>query len=175
MDITRFCAEVEPPRHRYPITTPWVKDGWRYATDQRITVREMTSAPDDRPGYPDCEALFVAHPGGYRLKKFAEVPTHDGTGTKWREPACEQVLEPTTKDCKHVGSCEATWEGECTNLVRGVRPGSRAIQGYMFGGPYLVLINKELPGARYFLDSKGLMHFYCDGVEGVLARLEGCP
>ena len=169
MDITKFCAKVEPAG-RYPITAPWVKDGWRYATDARITVREPTNAPNDRLGYPDCEALFAK----FRkddIETLPLVPPLDGKVTEWAEPACALAYDPV-KGCKLYGKCPATNDGECTNIIKGTTPKTQHFASYRWDGRYIELIHKELSGARYALDMGGFMHFYCGDVEGVLARLK---
>ena len=49
-DITAFCAEEDG---RYPMTKPWIQDGWLYATDACIAVRVPSKEPDTAPGpYP---------------------------------------------------------------------------------------------------------------------------
>ena len=170
MNIIKFCAEVDPPRVRYSIATPWVKDGWRYAIDQRVTVRKKTDAPDDRPGYPSVPALFAEFVKGD--VELPLVPPLDGKVTTWEEPACMVGDEPNAA-CMFWGKgCPHESEHECTNRTKGTTPDTQYIASYKWGGRYIELIHKELPGARYALDMGGFMHFYCGDVEGVLARLK---
>lgn len=171
MNITKFCADVEPHGGRYSLTTPWVKDGWRYATDQRITVREKTDAPDDRPGYPSVPELFAElHAGDIARRPL--IPPLDGNVTTWEEPACMIGDEPNAACMLWGKGCPHESEYECTNRVKGTTPATQYIASYKWDGRYIELIHKELPGATYALDMGGFMHFYCDGIEGVLARLK---
>ena len=170
MDITKFCSDAEPYNGRFPITRPWIKGGWRYATDVRIAVREKTDEPDGAPGYPEVEALFAAVSPG--VENLAVLPTHDGTGTDWEEPACELIEDPTTKTCKHWGNCPATHDGECTNRVKGRTPADQRFAGKKWGGKYIELINSELPGAYYAVTPNGWMRFVCGDIEGMLAPLK---
>ena len=53
VDLNVFCDPSSEPTARYDLSTPWVYDGWRYATDDRICVREL--APGE-PSSPDARA-----------------------------------------------------------------------------------------------------------------------
>jgi len=59
IDLTRFCADENL---RYNLDHPWVRGGYKIATDGRICVRVKTDEPDTVPGegerYPDIDALF---------------------------------------------------------------------------------------------------------------------
>lgn len=76
MDLQDFCSVDET---RMSICTPFVFNGWKYATDGRICVRIQTNEPDDsNEPYkrPDASALFK----GFNvdgLESF-EIPKLDG-------------------------------------------------------------------------------------------------
>lgn len=169
MDITKFCAEEDA---RYPISKPWVKDGWKYATDARIVVRVPTDEPDSKTQMYQIVSLFAARPVAGKPATWAIIPTHDGSGVDWEEPACLGAAPPE-KACKQWGKCGVTSEYDqtCTNTIKGRAPGPMHFAGKKWGGYYIDLINKELPGARYTLDAKGWMHFVCGDVEGILPHL----
>lgn len=169
MDITKFCAVEDA---RYLISKPWIKDGWRYATDGRIAVREPTDEPDSMWRiYDEAVALFAGRcdvPGD-----APAVPTHDGKGKDWEEPAC-CVSEYPPKSCKQWGDCPASpgGGGECTNTMTGRTLGPMRFGGQKWQGNYIDLINKELPGARYTVNAKGYMVFRAGDVEGLLAPMK---
>lgn len=164
MDITTFCAEEDG---RYPLSKPWVKGGWRYATNGRIAVREPTDDPASLWDFYDVGAVFAIRPLANE-KALAVIPTHDGTGTSWEEPACSVANDPP-KACKLWGKCPAAEDGECENTVTGRTPADQCFGGRKWNGAQIDLINKQLPGARYTVTRKGWMRFVCGDVEGMLA------
>lgn len=172
MNIEAFCADIEPLSGRFPISKPWVHNGWKYATDIRIAVREMTDEPDSHAGYPDVEALFAGRAFPPDSSAWKVLPTHDGKGKAWTEPACIVAADPP-KSCKAWGNCPASPEGggECTNEISGLTPGDRRFEKIRFGGPYLKLLNDELPGVKYYIGND-CMRFMLGDVEGVLARMK---
>ena len=172
MDIQKFCADVEPHNGRFPITRPWVKGGWRYATDIRIAVREKTDERDGAPGYPDVEALFAGRIVPMHDSAWTVLPTHDGKTTAWEEPACELVENPTRETCKDYGECPATHDGDCPNRVKGSTPIDQRFAGQKWGGKYIKLLNDELAGVKYWIAPSEWMHFFCGEVEGLLAPLK---
>lgn len=166
MDITKFCSEEDG---RYGLSKPWVKDGWKYATDGRIAVREPTDEPDsNRPMYAELAGLFA---GRCDVPDDAPaVPTHDGKGTDWEEPAC-CVSEYPPNSCKQWGKCKvgSEFDGTCTNTVKGRTFGPIHCAGKKWQGQYIKLLNDELPSARYTVNAKGYMVFRAGDVEGLLA------
>ena len=165
MDITKFCAE-EDGRYYY-LTTPWVVDGWRYATDGIIAVRKPTDEPDtDLTKRPTkiMEEFFRDFPCPYGTL----VPKHDRRlATTVKEPACLD-----NDDCIRIKECKFIDREKCTNLIAYRVPKDMEFAGHKWQGKYIELLNDELPGARYSLTAFG-MRFVCGDVEGVLARMKG--
>ena len=168
MNITKFCADEDG---RYPYSKPWIGDGWRYATDGYIIVREPTTEPDsdhDRP------AMLVTVFGGVtpaNLRRYV-VPTHSGQGKDTTRPACDGLDEPTTDTCAKVGTCKAEGEHECTNRVPYRVLDDMKFDGRQWPGKYIAMINAELPGAKYTIAQNGSMHFFLGRIEGVLTSLK---
>ena len=103
VDLNVFCDPMtDRPESRYDLSTPWVYEGWRYATDGRICVREP--APGE-PSAPDVRAF-----GSNKGKRprahdyFAAFPKNGFTGD-W--PAAEYGEEPCTA-CGGEDKCECS-------------------------------------------------------------------
>lgn len=84
-DLSAFCDQPGNPsvvgRHRYSIESPWVCDGWEYATDCRIVVRQPSSQPDtDDRSLPSASTMFNRFP---RCKKRWPLQT------EWFQARCE--------------------------------------------------------------------------------------
>jgi len=169
MDIANFCADEDG---RFPLSKPWVKDGWRYATDARITVREPTTEPNTENRTETIEPLFGLALSRAARDVLAVVPTHDGKAKTTKEPACMLVENPTKETCPKVGNCEAKGDHECTKMADYRVPASQRFADHKWQGLLIELINEQLPGARYFIGQKGYMYFFAGDVEGILAPMK---
>ncbi len=169
MDITKFCAEEDG---RYGLSRPWSKDGWRYATDGRIVVRVPTDEPDsERAMCAELLPLFAGRALTEDREHWQLVPTHDGKGKDWEEPACCGADDPP-KACKRWGKCSYSEDGKCTNTVKGRTFGPIHCAGKKWQGQYIKLLNDEMPDARYTVNAKGYMVFRAGDVEGLLAPMK---
>ena len=168
MDITKFCAEEDG---RYPISKPWIHDGWKYATDGRIIVRQWTDEPDsDHETYDEIKAFFDG-PLTDARQDAEVIPTHDGSGTDQYDPACMLDGRAVEEACSKWGKCVAQNDGECKNLKTWRLLDNIKFAGMLWGGRYIKLLNDELPGARYTIIDSTRMHFFLGKVEGVLAAM----
>ncbi len=101
MDLQPFCSVDET---RMAICTPFVLNGWKYATDGRIAVRIPTDEPDDsNEPYrrPNASALFE----GFNVEGLQsfEIPTLDGA----------QVIECDSCNGDGCAICDMGHEHEC--------------------------------------------------------------
>lgn len=174
MNIMKFCAEEDG---RYPLSETWVKDGWRYASDGRIAVREATKHADSEGKYGarnlaevsvKVADFFSGHPRPELRHCLPTIPTHDGSGKDHTSPACEVGPEGDAVKCDKFGHCDATGDHDCTNKVKWRWLEAMKLGDYHYQGLYIDLINKELPGAKYAIDDVGMLYFYCGDIEGVL-------
>lgn len=113
-DLSRFCDVSE--NYRYLLNTPWVKGGFRYATDCRIMVVEPTEDPDTVPpedkSLPNA-ALVVESFSSVVCdiewpETFAACPSCGQTGT-------QQVWRKVCAECNGEGvhECDLGFDHEC--------------------------------------------------------------
>lgn len=167
MDIKKFCADADG---RFPLSKPWVKDGWRYATDGRIAVREPTDEPDSPWAFYDVGAVFAVRPLA-KEKAMAVIPAHDGKVENWERPACV-VAENPPESCGRYGDCSYSEDEECTNTVKGRTHANQCFGGKSWSGGQIALVNEQLPGALYTVTRNGWMRFVCGNIEGMMAPMK---
>ena len=192
-EITGFCADEDG---RYRISKPWVKDGWRYATDGRVAVRLPAEGEPDEPQpegpgtrLPDasdwfgeqyefkadlCTEPFPPH-DGRTIKQTCDNEAHmkdcqecNGTGTCWC-PKCEHPHDCPKCHGEGVDRRSQTRCPECNSFGYGNHPAPQVIAGKRIQGTIAVRI-AELPGARYYSDGHAgrPLHFVAaGGLEGV--------
>lgn len=138
-DLRPFC-DTDDEDGRYNLTTPWVFNGWQYASDGRIGVREpctfadtpfQVSAGDKKR--PTIEYLFEQFPSCTQ-----PWPAHDGEKVKRKCPVCKGE-EDVTCNCPkcgkdHLGPCQNCEDG--TVLV----PKPLIIAGRKIAGEYCLKI-----------------------------------
>lgn len=174
IDLQPFCSTDTDGR--YGIDKPWVKDGWRHATDGRICIRlPATGEPDALPEK--------------RVPHFDEVlPPVDGNWQPWpqvescgscfgrRHIDCDECGGDGTCDqckCKgahNCGCCEGTGKVTCKACHD---PGG--FDRFLFGETelarcYAYLVAK-LPGPVEFLPTTkkdGKVRFRFSGGEGAV-------
>lgn len=194
-DITPFCAEEAG---RFLIERPWVKDGWRYATDGCVCVRVPAPGEPDTPSplesgprLFEADECFGAQYDFEADRCTEPFPTHDGRTFK---QACDN--EAHMKECPdclgsgtcHCPSCDNAHDcpkcggrgyrtvkqtpcPECNASGYRADPAPQVIAGKRVRGPSAILI-AGLPGARYYSDGHAVepLHFVADGgLQGVVA------
>jgi hypothetical protein len=161
IDLTPFCSVDET---RMAINTPFVLNGWKYATDGRVCVRIKTYEPDDsnepykRPKASDLFKGFNV--GG--LESF-EIPDLKGV----------EMLE--CDECNGAGSvtCNYGHEHECDMCEGGTveKWSNQHIGPATFSERYLVKI-KALPSLKFFPTKSDAPAFFTfNGGEGIIATV----
>lgn len=116
IDLQPFCDTEDV---RYALSTPWVKGGWRYATDGRICVR-VTTDEADSPTYnedglkrPGADRLFDDFPpdGFEDMPKSLDEQVDDAPDAPRLCECAKLVLCPKCKGDDWCDKCVA-WEGE---------------------------------------------------------------
>jgi len=177
MNWEKFCLPGET-RYGTELTRPWIARGWKYATDARIAIRQPTQELDTDPT-PLCAKLTDGYfegwpsPGEQSLAAMAIMPTHGGEADTEYNPACMAGDSPSETACSKWGTCASEGDYDCDNVTPTRTPKPIEFAGHRWGGKYVELLNQEMPGARYCIDSKGLMRFFWQGIEGVLASMKG--
>jgi hypothetical protein len=142
MDLQDFCSDET----RMAICTPFVRDGWKYATDGRICVRILTTEPDDsNEPYkrPDASALFK----GFNvdgLEPF-EIPTIKGV----------KIIECDSCNGDGYAICDMGHEHECNDCDGDGHYEEwpkNEVGGQTFSERYLSKII-NLPGLQFFARS----------------------
>ena len=91
-DLWTLC--VDPDAQRYDLSKPFVRDGWRYATNGSICIRiRVEGEPDSTDGkYPKADELFKGF--GRCTRKW---PKPTGVGEVVQCPECgeDYVAYPT--------------------------------------------------------------------------------
>ena len=87
LDLSPFCDSKDDSR--YSLGTPWIDDGWQYATDSRVCVRQPTTKrpPDDGQRRPKVDSLFANFP-----RCVEKWPAHDGVKARRPCQKCEEVV-----------------------------------------------------------------------------------
>ena len=145
-DISWFCDTEDS---RYALTTPWVKDGWQYATNGHIAVRQP--APE-QPNTDDVKK---------RPKHIAKDLFPPASCTEpWPVPTGLKTEPLADDDSLH----DPRWAISAANTE---------IAGRLIAGCYVLLISL-LGNVRY--DPRGKPHdplrFSADGIEGTVMPLE---
>ena len=185
--ITVFCAEEDG---RYRISKPWVKSGWRYATDGRVVVRVPAPGEPDESGdrlldgghwfgefnfhAARCTEPFPAHDGRTieqacdNEAHMKECPDCNGSGT-CRCPRCEHPHD--CPECKGNGyrTRMKTRCPDCNAFGYRDEPAPQVVAGKRIGGAVAIRI-AGLSGALYYSDGHAgrPLHFVADGgIQGV--------
>jgi len=188
-----FCKD-EAEANKWDIAFPWIKNGWKVATDARICIRlpapgEMDT--DSITRFPETEdALF----GKFDATKCdTPFPPHSGETKEITCGECKGTGKENTEcpDCngdgeKHCPACDNfTTCGQCSG--RGVIPSAincpvcdgvgnknmptdNIVAGKKLAGKYVVLIN-SLPNVKYWNGGEpyAALHFIADGgLQGLL-------
>lgn len=139
MDLQPFCSVDET---RASLMTPWVFNGWQYATDGRICIRIKTDEMDDsNEPYkrPDVSMLFADF-NVEGLEPF-EIPTLDG------------VILHECEDCDGTGeqTCDMGHKHECPECDDGTFEEwpKKEIGGHLFSERFLSKMT-ALPGLKFF-------------------------
>jgi hypothetical protein len=122
IDMQQFCANEIG---KYLMTRPFVKDGWRYATNGHVCIRVRAAmAEDDQPGPEDGGALFpvVARIFDNPPCSYPCVWPVKADYIKERE-ACPQCCGKTYVGCEECGKqtclvCEGRGEIEIDYAIR---------------------------------------------------------
>lgn len=146
MNLQPFCSVDET---RMAICTPFVFNGWKYATDGRICVRIQTDEPDDSNEpckRPNAAMLFK----GFNvdgLEAF-EIPTLDGVKLIKCE-GCGGAGEQTC-DMGHDHECpDCDGDGHYEEWPK------KEIGGHLFSERHLSKI-VNLPGLQFFAQSANM-------------------
>jgi len=188
VDLTRF---TDP---NYPIGHPWVKGGWRYATDGRVCARvPAPGEPDTEGKHPDAFAIFVSvdlskcvdpWSPGPAMRKEMDCEQCEGEGLIGRE-RCEECGGRGDVECSECGQdteCdECDGEGffgdgekcpECDGKRRTVQEFARPF------GPAFIAVKYErlvsgLPGVRCITPTEATkpIFFVFDGGQGAVMPL----
>jgi len=105
--LQAFCDTKWVSGDKFDLRVPWVANGWLYAADGRIAIREPTEEADTdddrkRPkriadmfeNFPRCMNSWPHHDGA---KKMPECATCGGSGTV--PCVCEMCCHPHTREC----------------------------------------------------------------------------
>ncbi len=178
IDLKPFCDYEDG---RYALTTPWVKGGWRYATDGRICVRTPTTEPDS-PKYnedglkrPDAAGLFSRFPdsGFYELPATLDEETSRDEDA-WRECDCAEWIQ--CPRCKGDMCERCEYEGQVIKAAKGCKMcGGRGklphvyqrIGNEWFDRWYIAKV-RALPGVTVRSLDENRLAFVFDGGQGLL-------
>lgn len=132
IDLSVFCDPTTGATTRYDLATPWVFDGWRYATEGKILVREP--APGE-PSAGDIRAFGSNEGKRPRAHEFFDTFPPDGFIQDW--PAVEYGEEPCEacggKEKCRCSRCGAQHEcQECNGRGRELK--DTMIAGRLFAG-----------------------------------------
>lgn len=182
-----WATSVNTVPSRYAeLPQPYVKDGWKYATDCRAIVRVPTDEEDtNNVKLPN--ANFFANgetlpwPEPDVEEQHADCPECEGYGTVGSVD-CEECDGVGMTDCEHCGSeidCHACWgEGVVGGQQCGTCNGERSFRqpklqrmqpGFFIDVGYDALV-RELPNPRFFIDEDKCQIKF-DGGEAVVMRL----
>lgn len=146
MDLQDFCSVDET---RMGINTPFVRDGWKYATDGRICVRIPTNEPDDSNEphkRPDAAAIFQ----GFDVTGLVPFVIPELQGVKDKKcPSCNGYGHSTC-DHGHQHECDDCDE---TGVIEEWPKAD--IGGNDFSERYLSKI-VNLPGLQFFAKSANM-------------------
>lgn len=198
IDLKPFCLpDVSPTRYEL-LKVPFVRDGFRYATDGRIAVRIAAVGEANTDGKsPNCgevfgpidfSAGFAPLPVEYERKQNGEGNCHacDGMGETSDESVplqkikcdeCDGTGGTECRTCGHEDYCDecdgkGSWDARPCPVCDGEGTETRyraVFDGVGFDAHYLRLI-AALPNPEYAI-SKGMMAFRFTGGEGLLMEL----
>lgn len=182
IDLTPYCDD---PGGRYSLDTPFVIDGWKYATDGRCCVRIPCEEPNtDGRKIPKANELF-ADVVGLAYETWPNSPIHRCKGPCVFCHGDKMYPSTVCKNCGGNGYMEhedcARCDGvgyvgpkcfNCDGIGWGLACCHQEILGVELSFRYVRLIEK-LPGplliARH---SDEFVAFRFDGGEGLLAPLQ---
>ena len=190
MDLQKFCAKDSI---KYAIANPFVRGGWRYATDGRVLVRVPAPLiPSDginREQQPDVDTVLR----GVDFTKCTESmpPLRSDSRGKDKEKKCNCKMCPSCDgtggcvcpDCGNGHDCPVCdglgrkgTTSDCllckgTNIVKTARWKVQKIGAKYLSCQFLSVIDAELKNVHYYDDKlpDAMLCFVADeGVQGVL-------
>lgn len=162
IELQTFCSEDDC---RESIMTPFVRNGWKYATDGRIMVRVKTDEPDDSNEphkRPNAAKLFEV----FDVSKLDAVDLPELTGVTTQK--CRYCNGNGVQTCSlgHDHDCD-----ECDGTGEVEEWPSQDIGACRFSERYLSKII-TLPGLKFYPTSaENPALFTFDGGEGILAQM----
>jgi len=190
IDLALFCGTSGG---RFDLDKPFIRDGWRWATDGWIVVRMPTTDADTEGRYPKIESLFEGFPGCDH--DWPDWPQSPIRCRKCRTGkvlvACQTCNGEGEHECAcgnlhGCGGCDGhgnvSGANDClfcggtakVNAPKGiVEDGVRIIEiaGKWFQAWYLGLIKSQFAGLRYSRSREEQLCFTADGnIQGSL-----CP
>lgn len=102
--LLRFCGDKES---RYALTAPWIRDGWRYATDGRLCVRMPAE------GLQDTAAVYIPPAGEVFAINFE--PYADKCRKPWPDLMQIVMYDGTCPQCDGFGElgCSECFKRTC--------------------------------------------------------------
>jgi hypothetical protein len=192
VDWSQFCGSKWQSA-RYDLNETFVQEGFKYATDGRIILRQLASDPDTTEGkFPIGKNVFTDFPedfsdgedpvkydtscekcGSTGQMTFDECQTCRGTGQ------CDECDGTGYTDCQCCGNeadcdeCDGTGDcPECNGKVKLDQPWQEECSNCYYDGlnvgfSLVSLLNlrkiQSLPGARVKPFNRNMVHFIADG------------
>jgi len=176
IDLQRFCLSGDQVS-RYTLNKPFVRAGYRYATDTRLCVRVPSPGEEDTRGiFPAAEILECGFTSNCTHEISEAVPMADMDVC----PECATVCETCADEGE--GMIGEDWDcSPCIDCVDGFRYSATCVlcngshrMPYMLYGKTIIAPNNHqristLPGVRWSEGKLGLpmVAFTLDGGEGV--------
>ena len=187
MDLWEFCTPES--NTKFDTSEPFVKNGWKYATNGHVCVRVQFEAPDDdHKKFPPCEKLFKEFPTGewlpwptpkYCIQCFGKGTIGCAGGNEWCE-SCGGYEGCGIRKCRMCGGKE-----DRGDLADNQPMDSRWIGFHLIYAKYDALIHL-LPNAKFLAGVKpandfskpseqNWLPFVFDGGQGIIMPLKpGC-
>lgn len=178
--LEAFCGEGNT---RYAFTKPFVRGGWRSATNGRVLVRVPSNEPDTEGNWPKTGELFLQkwrkiNPVLLMLPARGEEDCWDCYGTRTRHVECELCKGNGNCSCecghKHkCGVCAGRGSVKLDGVCFECQGTGKEYQDVKIGwlnctGRHIARIAQNLPDPRAVAISSGAVRFEFDGGEGLL-------
>lgn len=163
IDLTPFLGDGTI----YRFAKPFIRSGWKYATDGRICVRVPTTEPDTENGINGATTIFPAvldgwtkypEPPDYVIGQNADCPKCNAKGVTGGSKceACDgssecQCMCGDEHECNHcngTGIVNGNWCRHCNGLRRGAFPAYTVLAGRAVSFKYSEKI-RVLPAVEY--------------------------
>lgn len=184
IDLSPFCGASDH-KGRYDLSSPFVFDGWEYATDGAILVRVSTKKRngDQQRKVPPAHEMFACFPkAGFAPWPAYQPLTRDGdcyvcngkgriaTQTcEFCEGLCSFRVGKKVKPCPVCGGGEQCWN--CHGEQRGDLPREQDFDGVRLSVRMVHLI-RGLPSPLRFLATPGdRVYFTFKGGQGIVMGL----